>query len=542
MKSRCCRNNLINRVAVGFWLVLVWVLAACARAPVPTSDQPTATLTGTATATRAAPFATVPLAVSAQQVTPAPVAATGIPLPTTVPTPFPTLLPSTPQPDQTLVAFDRDPRGILVEADVSGGSMTVPRGAHVPIFRLYGDGLVVFAGERTPLSTGLDAVVRIGYLSDSDIQNLLGYLNQSGFFSLNGFYQPRPAPADQVTGRITVYLNKAKTVRVYGPGLPGTPQSFSDAFARIAQAVPADARNYVPMDGYLLSQAAGSTSDFRAAVFQPWPAEAGTRLADATDGVIVSGSAYSNIASLVARTAINTLYREGDRVYRVEFSPNLPRAVHLTDWIGPILEAPREFDGRVFDIVGYFRGANLFGEARGSGPTRSDWVISDDGGAIIVTGPAPTGLQLASRADAWSLIRLRAAVVYVRNGTSYLEARRAEVLSSNPSSTPLLIANLEGAVAAVKSRFPEMAKIKPAGTSLIGGSTDLKSFERGDGWDLVFSEGWGDCPAGCINNRYTYFSVKKDGRVQKIGEFSRVFNSASNSFDTAGTSLWGVPK
>jgi hypothetical protein len=123
-----------------------------------------------------------------------------------------------------------------------------------------------------------------------------------------------------------------------------------------------------------------------------------------------------------------------------------------------------------------------------------------------------------------------------------LEARHTEVLSSNPSATPLLIANLEAAVAAVKSRFPEMMKVKPAGTSLIGGETDLKSFERGDGWDLVFSESWGDCLAGCNNNRYSYFSVKKDGRIQKIGEFSRVFNSASDSFDTAGASLWGVPK
>ena len=99
-----------------------------------------------------------------------------------------------------------------------------------------------------------------------------------------------------------------------------------------------------PADGYLVSQVAGSAADFRSAVFQTWPTEVGIRLADATDGVTVSGSAYSNIAALVARTSVNTLYREGDRVYRVQFSPNLPRAVHLTDWIGTILEAPREFE------------------------------------------------------------------------------------------------------------------------------------------------------------------------------------------------------
>lgn len=540
--SRYFNNDFRRYLAVALWLVVVVLPAACARAPVPTSDQPTATRTGTATATRALPAATVAVPVPTQQTAPVPVTATGIPLPTIAATPFSTLPPSTSQPEQTVIAYDRDSRGLLLEADVTGGLSPVPRGAHVPTFRLYGDGLVVFAGERTPLSTGLDAVVRIGYLSDSTIQGLLGYLNEVGFFSLNAFYQPRPTPPDLVTERITVYLTNAKTVRVYGPGVPGTPQSFSNAFARIAQTVPADAKIFTPADGYLVSQAAGSAADFRAAVFQSWPTEVGIRLVDATDGVVVSGSAYSNIAGLVARTSLNTLYREGDRVYRVQFSPNLPRAVHLTDWIGTILEAPREFDGRVFDIVGYFRGRNLLGEARGSGPTRNDWVIMDDGGAMFVTGPVPSGLESLSRADAWSIVRLRAAVVYVRSGTSYLEARRVETVLSNPSSTQLLIPNLEAAVAAVKSRFPEVAKVQSVGPGVIGATTDIKSLERGDGWDLVFIERWGDCPSGCMNDRYVYFSVKKDGRVQKVGEFSRVFNSASNSFDTIGTSLWNVPK
>lgn len=161
---------------------------------------------------------------------------------------------------------------------------------------------------------------------------------------------------------------------------------------------------------------------------------------------------------------------------------------------------------------------------------------------MFVTGPVPSGLESLSRADAWSIVRLRAAVVYVRSGTSYLEARRVETVVSNPSSTQLLIPNLEAAVAAVKSRFPEIAKIQSVGPGVIGATTDIKSLERGDGWDLVFMERWGDCPSGCMNERYAYFSAKKDGRVQKVGEFSRVFNSASNSFDTIGTSLWNVPK
>jgi hypothetical protein len=470
---------------------------------------------------------------------------TGTTLPTATPTSAPTFV-------FTPIAYERDPSAVLIEADISGGFAPVPRDAHVPTFRLYADGFVVFAGERAPLSTGLDAVVRVGYLSDAQIQSLLAYLSQGGFFALNSFYQPRPIPTDSPTARISVYLNQAKTVRVYAPNAPGTPQIFSDAFKRIAQTIPSDAQMFVPTDGYLLATYAGSVNDFGASASLAEWSSAGVRLADAAEGVPVAGSLYSTIVALVERSFPNSLYREGDRVYHVRFAPNLPRAVHLTDWVGVILDAPREFDGRVFDIVGYYRGANLLGEARGNPlATRSAWAIADASGAMYVTGAAPQGLNPSSRADAWTVVRLRAKVVYVRLGTSYLEASNASILSSSakgtfgvlPTATRLApIASTDAAIAAAKARFPEAAKIKPTGAGVIGAASDIIVIVRADGWDLAFWEGWDDCQSVCINTRYYYFSVKKDGRVSKVGEYSRIYNSATNSFDTTGSPMWSVPK
>lgn len=109
-----------------------------------------------------------------------------------------------------------------------------------------------------------------------------------------------------------------------------------------------------------------------------------------------------------------------------------------------------------------------------------------------------------------------------------------------PAGAPL--ANSDAAIKAAQARFPDLGMIKPAPALSLGASTDIKLFERSDGWDLVFWQGSGDCPAGCIDNRYTYVTVKKDGRIDKVGEYARVYDAETNSFKTTGTPMWGMPK
>lgn len=485
-------------------------------------------------------------------------APTAIPSPTTLPTA--TDLPtSTPMPiigALTPIAYDHSPRSILIEADLLT-SATTPRDEHVVTFRLYGDGFVVFAGDQTPLSSGLDASVRTGHLSEPEIQNLIAFISQSGFLNLNAVYPPRPPAPDLPSARITTYFNRAKSVQIYAPDSESTPQIFKDTLDRIRHTNPVDTQNLSPSDAFLQATAAGSISDLGQGVTIGEWSGVNLRLADAVDGIVVSGNVYTQIAALVARKFTNGLYREGERVYRVRFAPNLPRSQHLTDWVGIILDGTREFDGRIFEIIGYYRGANLFDEARGAAPSaRNVWVISDASGAMYVAGIAPAGLNTNSRTDTWTVVRVRGAVTYVRSGTSYIQAQRVDVLASNvqpaatataaafalpsPSTSPIM--NADAAIALVKTQFVQVSKIQKAGAGIIGGSQNVFVLERADGWDLAFWEGSGDCPAGCINNHYYYFSVKKDGRVIKAGEYMRIYNSSTNSFDVTGAPMWGVPK
>ncbi len=107
---------------------------------------------------------------------------------------------------------------------------------------------------------------------------------------------------------------------------------------------------------------------------------------------------------------------------------------------------------------------------------------------------------------------------------------------------PRSVQDAEAAIAAVKAQFPQVAKIQKKGAGMIGGTTDITVLQRAASWDIAFWEGWGDCPAGCINNRYSYFSLQPDGRVIQAGEYTRVFDADKNSFNTTGAPMWGVPK
>jgi hypothetical protein len=104
------------------------------------------------------------------------------------------------------------------------------------------------------------------------------------------------------------------------------------------------------------------------------------------------------------------------------------------------------------------------------------------------------------------------------------------------------IPDAASAIAAVKSQFVKVAQIRPKTAGAIGATTDITALERADGWDLVFWQGSGDCPAGCIDNHYYYFSAKKDGRVLETGEYARIFDADKNTFAITGAPMWGVPK
>lgn len=108
-------------------------------------------------------------------------------------------------------------------------------------------------------------------------------------------------------------------------------------------------------------------------------------------------------------------------------------------------------------------------------------------------------------------------------------------VSTSPSTTRPISTEAE-AIAAVKQRNKEVRHIQKT-SDAIGQSMDIRSKETVQGWKILFWEGSGDCPAGCLNDHEWYFVVEKSGRVERIGEHERIYNSRKNGYDEKGVYL-----
>ena len=49
----------------------------------------------------------------------------------------------------------------------------------------------------------------------------------------------------------------------------------------------------------------------------------------------------------------------------------------------------------------------------------------------------------------------------------------------------------------------------------LGDGSDIEAAKSGDTWHVVFRKAWGDCPAGCIYQELSYFTVADEG-VEKV--------------------------
>jgi len=110
---------------------------------------------------------------------------------------------------------------------------------------------------------------------------------------------------------------------------------------------------------------------------------------------------------------------------------NLSERATLTDITQTILAEPKKQVGKEVEIVGYYRGWNLFGEASGRSPvTRSDWVIKDKSGSIYVQAGEKTDPNLSpgSVKDTNKLIRVTGFVRLTPEGQPYIEPENVEFL------------------------------------------------------------------------------------------------------------------
>ncbi|MEP6807046.1 MAG: carboxypeptidase-like regulatory domain-containing protein [Chloroflexota bacterium] len=80
--------------------------------------------------------------------------------------------------------------------------------------------------------------------------------------------------------------------------------------------------------------------------------------------------------------------------------------------------------------------------------------------------------------------------------------------ASSQSTTAAQAARL---ALAQQARF---AGIGPFDQKLIGQAAWYKVAASGDGWEVLVRIGWGDCPAGCINQHRWTYSVARNGSVK----------------------------
>lgn len=97
-------------------------------------------------------------------------------------------------------------------------------------------------------------------------------------------------------------------------------------------------------------------------------------------------------------------------------------------------------------------------------------------------------------------------------------------------SVPMDIATLKD----IYESSPEVENAFLSGGCLDG--DEIFFLPKGDSWHFVFKHGWGDCPSGCINNHYYYFTFNKQkGTVTKEGELP------ADKSRSGGIYLWGIP-
>jgi hypothetical protein len=105
----------------------------------------------------------------------------------------------------------------------------------------------------------------------------------------------------------------------------------------------------------------------------------------------------------------------------------------MTSLVGDILSNPQAYQGKTVVVVGYFRGWDLLQEAGTLVPvTRSDWVVTDNSGAIYASAAEmgfPQGLSPSEKGDTTFVIRVVAVVALTEKGQPYLLPSKIDFLN-----------------------------------------------------------------------------------------------------------------
>jgi hypothetical protein len=238
---------------------------------------------------------------------------------------------STPSPVRPVsLEYDHRAGALVVEADTAGGLEPPPAGRHVAEVSIYGDGLMVMAAEGETPVVGTDRVVTVGHLEEEELDQLLAFVADVGFLSLDDRYMPSPAAPDTPWRQVTVNLiDASKTVSVYPFDYEDTPAAFSAVYEQILRIRPADAKLFTPTAGTLTATELGPIAELpagQANQVAPWDTPLlSISLSEATEGAYLEGEHYGIVEGFLLRYPQGQIFgsQEG-RAYQVLLEADLP--------------------------------------------------------------------------------------------------------------------------------------------------------------------------------------------------------------------------
>jgi hypothetical protein len=142
---------------------------------------------------------------------------------------------------QVDLTYSTSAEEVIIQADSTGGLVPLAyEQSHIPEFRLYGDGRAVWSDWQDGRH-----IVWEGRLSAGEIDGLLEWMADEGFFGMDDHYTVKDKPLDLPTVCVAANLvNEQKRVCEY---YDGAPPAFGEIYGRLRSgAGVADAQPYKP--------------------------------------------------------------------------------------------------------------------------------------------------------------------------------------------------------------------------------------------------------------------------------------------------------
>ena len=161
------------------------------------------------------------------------------------------------------VTWNASPDAIVLQLREGGGFRVAPSATELPQWTLYGDGMVIWTDDSTDATPGFTKAVWMGQLSEAEMNELLSFANQIGFWALepsysindesqvieteNGEVLVSPQIMDLPSGTLMLNLTgQQHSVQMYPPNYEKMPNAYRVLRQRLLQTRPAEPFTYTP--------------------------------------------------------------------------------------------------------------------------------------------------------------------------------------------------------------------------------------------------------------------------------------------------------